>query len=568
MTPADDRSRPARESSRASLGECLLVLLVGLAAAGIFWRDTLSSRFEVISGNLGDNRLIIALHEHWFAVFRGRDVWDRPLFFWGADHVLGFSDGMFLSAIPYAVLRSLGLDPYVAFQIVLVSLTLLAFVAGHVLFRRELALPRTLALLGAIVLAFSTQIAFGRYAAQNLYVCLGPVLLLLASSFLRDVEAARARALVFGVPLAVLLALTFFSSFNFAWFFTFFLLLVGVLCVAGNARRSRGLATRRRMVLLLSTVAVFVVALLPFLVTYLPLVSAGFVRGYDQAIPHLLEPAQLLNRSSVLWRFGRPWVGARSLENYALTPGVVLVFLLACVHLWRHRRQPTRNQALPLERLLAPTAIAVVLATTLVVRAGEHSLWWFVYEAVPGASANRAVMRFLYVIGLFTVIVAFGYLGRIARAGRRGGRAAALLVGVVLVLEQYADHPVDLISRDAEVERIQRVPFPPPGTSVFFVVMAEPEGADRRSKWPNIVAQIDAMLVAERFGIPTLNGYSGWYPRGWDLAPPIGSEVYLERTRAWLARHEIRGRVAALDLARRRWLPLGPIRTARVADST
>ena len=60
----------------------------------------------------------------------------------------------------------------------------------------------------------------------------------------------------------------------------------------------------------------------------------------------------------------------------------------------------------------------------------------------------------------------------------------------------------------------------------------------------------DAMFVALREGLPTLNGYSAWGPPGWDLANPQGRD-YRDRVRDWI-QHNRLTEVCELDIEARR----------------
>ena len=59
-------------------------MLLGWAAgAMVFFRRPLFTGFHSITGDSGDTRLIIYLHEHWVQVFRGLAAWRDPAFFYG-----------------------------------------------------------------------------------------------------------------------------------------------------------------------------------------------------------------------------------------------------------------------------------------------------------------------------------------------------------------------------------------------------------------------------------------------------------------------------------------------------
>jgi hypothetical protein len=98
--------------------------------------------------------------------------------------------------------------------------------------------------------------------------------------------------------------------------------------------------------------------------------------------------------------------------------------------------------------------------------------------------------------------------------------------------------------RVVEEGLLERVPPPPPGCRSFFV-----------SPWPESIrpsygSQVDAMLIGERVNLPTLNGYSGWVPRGWDLNP---GPDYEKRALDWAGGHALASGLCRLDLPKATW---------------
>jgi hypothetical protein len=62
---------------------------------------------------------------------------------------------------------------------------------------------------------------------------------------------------------------------------------------------------------------------------------------------------------------------------------------------------------------------------------------------------------------------------------------------------------------------------------------------------------IDAMLVSQRFNLPTLNGYSGWFPAEWKLLS--FDKDYLENARQWVRNKGIASGLCSLDLSSGTW---------------
>ena len=103
------------------------------------------------------------------------------------------------------------------------------------------------------------------------------------------------------------------------------------------------------------------------------------------------------------------------------------------------------------------------------------------------------------------------------------------------------------MSRRAAFAWIDAVPPPPAGCRVFYV---SPNAGPPGHKAPQ--HQDDAALFAEIRGIPTINGYSSWFPDGWALDDPA-SPGYAAAVRDWAERNGIGPGLCGLDPRAGRW---------------
>jgi len=74
---------------------------------------------------------------------------------------------------------------------------------------------------------------------------------------------------------------------------------------------------------------------------------------------------------------------------------------------------------------------------------------------------------------------------------------------------------------------------------------------------------VDAMLLAEWFRLPTINGFSTFRPTDWDFVGPERPD-YLQRVTSYVRAHGLEG-VCALDLVTNQW-ESDPLRSARQAE--
>ena len=93
----------------------------------VFFRQFLESHFNLIAGNVGDNRFIIAILEHWGAAVQAQAPVTSPNFFWPEHGVIGYSESLFWLSLPYLAGRSVGLDDYLAFEMALIVFKAVGF---------------------------------------------------------------------------------------------------------------------------------------------------------------------------------------------------------------------------------------------------------------------------------------------------------------------------------------------------------------------------------------------------------------------------------------------------------
>ena len=250
---------------------------------------------------------------------------------------------------------------------------------------------------------------------------------------------------------------------------------------------------------------------------------------------HLLDA--LASRDAALWR--HPAELIRNLGAYETRRAFVAVFVATLVVWlpwsgigWRTRAHTTWFAVVSLLVLIVPLNV------------GGFSLWRLLFERLPGFAVIRDPKRIIYLYELtFTLLAAAFLLSLPARSRVRWG--ASVLLSFLLIT-QWNRETFETGRPIATFERW-------PGRSIVIDESCRAFAAGRGSpdytarsdhKWT--LYAIDAMFIALRHDLPTLNGYSAWFPEGWDLFNPE-EEEYLDRVRRWSARHRLDG-VCELDI--------------------
>ena len=236
-------------------------------------------------------------------------------------------------------------------------------------------------------------------------------------------------------------------------------------------------------------------------------------------------------------------------QSFALTPGLQLLIILSLLVGLRSRYWGIGNRN-RLTRAVIIAGPAVYIALFFVtIKIHDQSMFLVLFKLVPGAGAIRSGYRAMIVANFFAVISVALAIGRISLMSSRYSpadlkvkftRAAVVALMVLGVVEQVNLAQGSLVSRAFERAHFDNVSAAPSDCRSFYIA-TEPGQ-------PSTIVQIDAMLVAQRIGIPTINGYSGNFPFEWDLYN--ATDVNYERNaRAWAAHRGIEAGLCRLDMA-------------------
>jgi len=256
---------------------------------------------------------------------------------------------------------------------------------------------------------------------------------------------------------------------------------------------------------------------------------------------------------------------------------LLLTYLASCLYFIRAMRyyqltvtQPGvckilvgRNEANhddKLRMLAAGLGATILLAWLLMLKIENRSLWWLAAKLVPGASSIRAVYRFQHVLAFpLAIVVAIGLHQSIKYAASHVGSrlkqsACFLVLGLLCLLlvgEQFNTGSLANYSKQQQRNMLAAIHHPPKQAEVFVVL--PPAEAKVKPRWE---LQIDAMIIAQEYGLHTINGYSGQTPLGWDGIDDYGKPRYFQTLRRWIQDYNLENdQLYYLDETTGAWLP-------------
>jgi hypothetical protein len=525
-------------------------LAAALFAAGfaLVFRGWLFSGFDGAFGDEEDGYLALALIEHWRHAFSGKVPWTDLLIFYPVRGTLGYSDGFFLFGLAHAPLRLLGVDTFTAYMIVMAGLAAIGFFGFRRLAMRHFGIPPAFAAVGAFLFAFANVDAVKLIHVQAYAAMLLPGLCDLVLSGWR----VKRHGAIPGAAAGLLYAALFLTAFQTAWFFGFLVFLLVLLhpVVCGLAA-TRALATEMltsRRPLIVAGVCGFAAGIVPFGLLYVPILLAGHNRDFAEVASNMPQWRDLANvtAENAVWGGLLQWLGVAGAADrpaweveLAFTPAVMVVFVAGVALLVARLRRHTDG----LDRVFVMLGAAVVILWLLQMDYLGMRPWRIVWAVVPGAKAVRYTFRSQLVANLLVALVVARLLAGMARQ-----RVWPLLLCALLLIEQINLAWPPIMSRRAAFAWINAVPPPPAGCRVFYV---SPDAGPPGRKAPQ--HQDDAVLFAEIRAIPTVNGYSSWFPDGWALDDPA-SPGYAAAVRDWAARNSIGPDLCGLDPRAGRWI--------------
>lgn len=461
----------------------------------------LGPEFKRMPGEPCDTGFSNYVLEHGFKWISGKDpsYFSAP-FLYPAKDSITFSDN-FLATLPgYSAFRLAGFDRERAYQAWFVSLFILNFSCAFWALRR-LGHASVLAPLGAYLFAFMAPVI--EEVTHPALLHLFPIPLAVCGFILW----ARSGSIKAFAGMCAALVLQFYGAFYLGAFLTVALVLFGLAWLAVN-RRIGGDWTEVPGFELAACVAVSVAALWPLAMPYMATSQAnGLTRFWSEISGQLPTVADMFraNPGNLLWGWTSDPAGILSFNNtmhIGILPWVGVATLLVLL---------LRGRA---NALLVSTLLVPVLLTVLTVNIAGFSLFKYV-QWLPVFQSMRALTRIVLVEHFFLILILLGVAQITLEAIRAPWARRFFLAGLSLlaILDQHntllAHYGYDLAGRAREVAATRQEILRDAPNAKAVAYLPGPEQASS-----DCMTTVAAMLASQDVGVPVVNGYTSWFPKG------------------------------------------------------
>ena len=473
-------------------------------------------------GDVGDARLNMYVMEHGYQAMHHRSVrfWDAP-FFYPQKNVIAYSDHHLGNLPLYSAFRVLKLKREAAFQYWTLATLALTYLSGY-LALRHFGAGRLAAGLAAYVFAFGLPVQgqaghcqlLPRYLLPWVFVCASRLAALGKTRDFAWLVVLMVGQMYIGIYCGILTALPL-AGFLLATF------------LLGERRAFLRNMTGSGRTLEVRAAILFVaaVSLLPMAIPYGAAAREVGMRSWEEItwmLPRLnswLYPPP----ESIAWNWMRDLglFGFRNLPYANEHQIFVGLTMLLSLLVWPFLKLSSHRLALLANRAWWALVFCFVLTLTV----WDWTLWSLVFP-LPAFGAVRAVTRIaLYMLFPMAMVLAATLDTLIVWARPKfsdalEGKAKAAGAGCLLALFVFVDNGVtgviktSFYTANLGVSRIKTAlkAINPGRDYVFWVCQRDTED-------PLYKVSLDAMLAAQDLGVPTVNGYSGWSPPGYDLMP-------------------------------------------------
>jgi len=537
----------------------LTSLLLGVAGSISYYSTQFFSGFDKFFGDRGDARGIVYVCEHWYQSILGKASLLNPGIFYPTKRTLAYTDLLFGVATPYSLFRALGFGMFSASEITIILLTFLAYCGAFVLLYRTLHFGLIPSCAGAMFFAFSSPKFNQLIHLQLQYVFLLPLIFALVITLAKQVETISDRKAAWLLSLAaVCLNLQFATTFYYAWYFVFWLIIFLLVALVFRGSRSfiiTNVWKFRRAVII--GAAVFAAGFIPILLVYLPTVRIGIWYDLDFVLGMVPDWRSLLSMGDGNFVWGwfykriagdpRPELWTELMVGIGLIPSLAwIAFTVGSFWLIKKGRRAATAHELGL-LFLGVMILASTIMIVLGVKVGGHSLWPYVYRYFPGGGAIRAVSRYVIFLTLpMSIAFAYGLQKALQfAAGKQGLTVAVLLVAAFGVFEQFGVPKVvgTGFSKSVEETYLKSMAAKLPADCTAFYVAPGPN-----AKYSTAEYQYDAMMISSVSHVKTLDASSSQFPQNWPLYW-VKNPDYESNVQAWIHAQKITGKVCRLELS-------------------
>lgn len=491
-----------------------ILKIVGIILLPIYLilRDSWNDKFF---GDPMDSRMSWVVYEHWYQFFHGNRELRNTLFFYPYDKSLGLSDTFLVNGIVHSFFRFVGNDPVDSWRLSNIFVLTVSIVGLAILSRKLFATYTQQ--FGFVILISTSYVFLNNMSGQpNIsFYFVSSYFIISVLHFLRSDSTLMSKKLAFaGIILIPPLLLL---SVWYAGFFTF-LIVISFLLVLFVFNKDLYKMLFEKFYISLSSISkiyiymcllfsIFLYSI--FLYIYLPNASVGN-KVWEDVVRW--QPDLEGNRTSIfnsinIIRYFYPNLTETDpmFVGIGFTSVLIILYLLILLILSTSFRSKFRS-SVDLSVFISSLVIFALFLTV-----ANFSIYEYLFKTIEPLRAIRFTSRvfvYLFAIWVYLFLKSFRYLD-FNKKSLRNNKAIQILSILILVSLQLSPpiskwpkkvyEPIEYLGVTSQIQNNCKA----------FVV-----DSPGRGWWDD---QLQGMTLMALTNIPTVNGYSGGFPAGYEL---------------------------------------------------
>lgn len=294
---------------------------------------------------------------------------------------------------------------------------------------------------------------------------------------------------------------------------------------------------------------------LPFLGLYLSAMASFGDRAWSEVNSMLPTLVGFINVSNRNLLYGNIFSDFFPGETTCGFPFITfLLLLLSIIHYYNQyirskvlQRQDAASLSVQGKlNIQAALSLTILVLMMLLIADGRFSLWYIIYSIIPGASAIRAVSRYLMFLCLPVGILLAWFGNDFCINRNRRHKTAVFILMAILFIENMTNLSLGAWNSSDRINFLKDIPVPPEDCEIMYVLPNEATQAP----W---VDQLDAWEIANKYDLQTVNGYSGQFPDEWELWEEFTAQ-YITNVDQWCRSNGINSGVYAFNKTEGIWV--------------
>lgn len=529
----------------------LVVICVILLMECVFFREIFVDGAMI--GDRGDARLNNLIVEHFYSLFCGKENFFDLNIFYPMKNTISYTDMNFLISLPYSIFRFIGFDMFSAYKTVLISLHVFGSLTLFYFLNTQLKLDLLASLLGVSAFSFANGYSIRMVHTQMMAISFLPMIFICAGNFFINFRKKYTRRIhaVFGI--LSLSAIAYTSWYNFFFLILFLCIFLPIFIYNSPKYKVNIIYYKSIFPELIIYFLFFVILLIPFYYIYSPTVEVNGYRTWNEIcfmLPQIIDIFNVGIHNFLLGNFfdHLHLSSFRNKYEWEVSQGYSIILLASLIYFIfyyiRNKKNVCSNKIYN-RPLINPLIISITFSIILPLEFHGYSLWYIIYKFFPGAQAIRGVSRYYFFlllpIGILLALLVDFYRSRFHKHYKFSMYALISILFLSNILCGYSKWDTK-----NDYELLDYVSAPPSEAKVFLMVSSNPLGI------PFYINMLDAWLIANKYNLKTINGYSGLTPKMWNFFD-ISDENRMENLHKWHKHANITEDIYLYDKSKNEW---------------